>query len=455
MIQVENFIKLLSSPHQTTKQMLLQMKSDQKRRRFVRKRQQRRERLEDCSAAKVIANHFFRSLKSFGTDSRALEACFEYSSKEYTATFDDRRDKTSLGGESEDLDPVPEMLVVCSSGSSKSTLTITTDKTVEFGAEECFDSTVRSHEKILRDGEEQTKSLEKPPSEEIDQSNSSANANLPTLQKNISTGVQTSDCALNIVEATFSRVPSIQSLGQNTKDLEPPNAAYSAAEMEPSQRDERRSHKCSTHGEQSPFLEAIESPIANFLFIEEKNSQTSGYVQEEEKSDCAKTLTTNETPVRRLDRPTKFVPLIALRQFKKCDANYNKAVESLVRVTNQNIDKVYVTRKLNNQQELQMFCHNSISKRSRLFQITCLSNSNIQVSRLPLSEFKNYCTQSHQTSLKEFSSSSSTNYLSKGSFKVQRLNHKSESSLRNESLETDVQVDEDSNDDTKFTVKKM
>lgn len=192
-------------------------------------------------------------------------------------------------------------------------------------------------------------------------------------------------------------------------------------------------------------LEVVGSAVAEILASEAKEIENS-----REKPVNEKFFNDVEPGVQTDNRTSKFVPLIALRQFKKSDANHDKSIEAMIRVTNQYFDKVFVTRKLNNKQDVETFCEDPISERSRLFQLNS-SGTSVTVYRLPLSDLKQHCHQSRRSSLE----SSLANNATSEKFLVQRFTEESDLHERSELFQTDIEVIKDSGDETKFSVKKL
>lgn len=148
------------------------------------------------------------------------------------------------------------------------------------------------------------------------------------------------------------------------------------------------------------------------------------------------------------DAPKTFLPLIALRKFKKSDSDYNKICESLIRVSNQNIDQVYITRKINNLQDLQIFHREPFFNRSSLFQLAKLNdNCHVQLNLLPLNDHKGF-----EAFRQECPSSSSITEATREKFKVQRFDEISKSISE---IQIKIDVDEDLPEGTKFTVQKL
>lgn len=166
-----------------------------------------------------------------------------------------------------------------------------------------------------------------------------------------------------------------------------------------------------------------------------------------------------DDPPTSASNPTRiFMPLIALREFSKYDEDYNKLVEVLVRVTKSQFDKVYIIRKLETEKDLQTFCNESVSKRSKLFLQHVKENSvdgPIDVQRLALSDLKNYCGNCQKTTLAEEYGNAQKIDITHEMFTVQRIEKAAEKELENQFLALDIEVSENSEDETKFIVNKV
>ncbi|KAG5681596.1 hypothetical protein PVAND_011012 [Polypedilum vanderplanki] len=133
--------------------------------------------------------------------------------------------------------------------------------------------------------------------------------------------------------------------------------------------------------------------------------------------------------------------------YEKIDANEEK----LIHVTNDNIDKVFIVRELENEDAVKRFCKCSRARKSRLFQ--AIAKNPIEIRRLPLKHLKKYCGKDHVTDLKDVEKF----YLAdvrKENFKIQRLSEINNAKAQSTFKKIDIEVKESFTNDSKFTVSK-
>lgn len=107
-----------------------------------------------------------------------------------------------------------------------------------------------------------------------------------------------------------------------------------------------------------------------------------------------------------------FRTTIALREFIEEDLKFSNDLDIFVRVSRPDFGKIYVVRKLEDNESLKEFCKNDISKRSKLFKL-----QNTHVKKLPLDALKRFCGVKHESNLVELKLS----HISEGTFTIQKL----------------------------------
>jgi len=147
------------------------------------------------------------------------------------------------------------------------------------------------------------------------------------------------------------------------------------------------------------------------------------------------------------------LPVIALRDFSGYhDSGIDKDNEILVRVTSANFDKIYVVTKINDEKNLDEFCNNPVSSRSRLFLLnSSKGNKEVEIKKLGAKSMKLYCGKDHEGSLEEHDRNSLLSSINQEKFSVQKLDI---TSRRLNNAGIDIHVTENSDKNSNFTVIK-
>lgn len=152
---------------------------------------------------------------------------------------------------------------------------------------------------------------------------------------------------------------------------------------------------------------------------------------------------------------TNFSPLLALRRFTQADVNFDKSSETLMRVTNSNFDQLYVIRKLRNENDLENFCGNQISGRSKLFQHQSGTKQLINIKQLPLHDLKEICENNHKNNINEIINNSPINRKTKESFTLQKISNIEENQMEINCHQVDIEISEDQEQKSRFNVARI
>lgn len=145
------------------------------------------------------------------------------------------------------------------------------------------------------------------------------------------------------------------------------------------------------------------------------------------------------------------LPVIALRDFSGYhDIGIDN--EILIRVTSTNFDKIYVVTKIDDEKNLNEFCNNPVSSRSRLFLLnSSKGNKEVEIKKLGTKSMKLYCDKDHEGSLEEHDRNSLLSSINQEKFSVQKLDI---TSRRLNNAGIDIHVTENSDKNSNFTVIK-
>lgn len=148
-----------------------------------------------------------------------------------------------------------------------------------------------------------------------------------------------------------------------------------------------------------------------------------------------------------------FTSMMALREFTMADRKYHKSNEVLVEVSKQRFNKLCDIRKITNDKEMQEFCCDPVSKRSKLFQLSGGNGTSSNVKRLPLSDMKKFCGNQNETIIRNFGSSRPSPRPEV--FTVQKVKMVARKRLEYSLEPLELTVEEDYHDQTNFNVTQL
>lgn len=150
-------------------------------------------------------------------------------------------------------------------------------------------------------------------------------------------------------------------------------------------------------------------------------------------------------------KDTSILPVIALREFRNDLGDYDEENDILIRVTKSDFDKIYVIRKIDDKANLEEFCKNPISSRSKLFLLGSRENDKIEIKRLNLNHMKTLCGEKHESSIVDFSNNHLLENINHENFTVRRVSMNSTNLFK---FGKDVKVVQHSKNKSNFVVSK-